>query len=122
MHLQCDLFSKISLDCSVLIPSLLQNTFNHTKFSSRPYSGGENDYIPVGQTDYGGRGGLFEVRTIHYIVVFSVDILPGQRGKTHSLTDSDKCLSDNILLLLIVHQFICLRGKQRKENCFWSFI
>ena len=52
IHLQCDLFRKMSLFCSVLIRSLPQNTINQTKFSGRPYSdggksGATSSFFPV---------------------------------------------------------------------------
>ena len=40
MHLQCDLFCKMSFVLFVVTGSLPQNPINHTKFSGRPYFGG----------------------------------------------------------------------------------
>ena len=75
IHLQCNLFRKKSLFCSILIRSPRQSTIKHTKLSGRPYVGGENNYGVGWAWEW-----TYEALTVPYIVVVPVGIFPGVKG------------------------------------------
>ena len=98
MHLQCDLFCKMSFVLFVLIGSLPQNPINHTKFSGRPYFGGAGaGKITMGET------WIYEIRTIHYIIALPIGIFLWGTGET--LSDNNYVPSGYMYRSMITYSF-----------------